>query len=296
MLNKREKMRHFILDTNIIIRDPAILAKGNGLIRFVIPESVLLELASYEQSRESGSRILELVRNALNHGAFQLGIPSNEALALSQLESVTTPRLSIGDFTIAKSVEYYQKQLFPSESENIFFVTDHIRLAQYVKSLGVNTIDSSALKDSLADSSSINQDVQRKATSVIFLQRKELIIGLVSGVIVSVLSNFVAANINALGNTINIWGTIALIPIVGVSLYWFRSRNRLAYGIAEVLFGLMTGLRVFIPNFDYSQLDSTGLIQVAGSLYIMVRGLDNIGKGVVGTRFEVTWKRLFREP
>ena len=70
---------------------------------------------------------------------------------------------------------------------------------------------------------------------------------------------------------------------------------RLTYGVAEVLFGLMSGVLIFIPNFNYAILDTAHIIQIAGSLYIIVRGLDNVGKGLIGTRFEFSWKKQFGE-
>lgn len=293
-------MRHFILDTNIIIRNPAILAKGNEQVRFVIPEPVILELARFKYSRESGERLLDLVENALQHGAYRLSAPPNEILTSPTPENTPRYRLSDADFTIAKSAEYYQKQiypkdLFPETINNTFFVTDDKFLAQYVKFLGVKTIGSRELETELRNSAITNQDIKRKASFITSLQHKELKIGIILGILVSVIANLIVTNFYAIFTSINIWGTIVLIPSAGILLYWFRSKNRLAYGIAEFFFGLITGLRIFVPNFDYSQLNTTGFIQIAGSLYIMVRGMDNIGKSIIGTRFEVIWKRYFSE-
>lgn len=50
---------------------------------------------------------------------------------------------------------------------------------------------------------------------------------------------------------------------------------------------------VFFPNFDYSKLGAVEVIQVLGGLYVMVRGLDNVGKGTEGTRLEQFWKKIF---
>lgn len=291
-------MRHFILDTNIILRYPDILAKGNEQIRFVIPESVILELASYEHPRESGNQVLALVKNALEHGVYRLASPPNEVLTSSRLEDIKTPRLSETDIAIAKSTEYYQRQLFPKDlfpSVDIFLATDDKRLAQYAESLDIKSIDSNSLRDILINLSVTNQEIQRNASSIISLQRKELIIGTFLGILVSLIGNLIVANFNVILEAINVWGTIVLLPVAGISLYWFRSRNRLAYGIAELLFGFFTSLRVFIPSFTYSQLDTAGIIQIAAGLYITVRGMDNLGKGLIGTRFGVTWKRLFHE-
>jgi len=35
------------------------------------------------------------------------------------------------------------------------------------------------------------------------------------------------------------------------------------------------------------------ILQVLGGIYIMVRGLDNVGKGIVGTTAAQTWSRIF---
>lgn len=293
-------MRHFILDTNIIIQNPAILAKGNEQVRFVIPESVILELASFEHSRESSGQILDLVQNALQHGAYQLSVPPSEVFKSPQLERIPPYRLSAADLAIAKSVDYYQRQLYPKDKfpetiDDTFFVTDDKPLAHYIEFLGVKTIGSRELEAKLRNSTITNQDINRKASFITLLQRRELIIGIVVGILVSLVANLIVANLYTILTSINVWGTIALIPLAGIALFWFRSKNRLAYGIAEVLFGLFTGLRVFIPNFNYSQLDTTGFVQIAGGLYIMVRGMDNIGKRLIGTRFETTWKRFFGE-
>jgi len=288
-------MRHFILETSIILRNPAILSKGNEQIRFVIPEPVIDELASLEPTRESASQVLNLVKNAIEHGAYRLNLPSNELLSPSWLGEIKKPRLSLADYAIVLLAEYYQKQLFPKESDSIFLATDDKQLALYAESLGIKTIDSNALKDALINSSVTNQEIKREASSVTFLQRKELILGLFFGILVSLITNLIATNFNAIVKVINIWGTIVMFPMAGIFLFWFRSRNRLAYGIAEVLFGLITGLRVFIPNFNYLQLDTPSLLQIAGGLYIIVRGMDNLGKGLIGTRFEINWKRWFRE-
>lgn len=288
-------MQHFILDTNIILRNPAILAKGSEKIRFVIPEPVIFELASFELTRESGNKVLKLVRNAFAHGTIRLAPPPSKAFESSRFEDMRMPHLSGADFTIAISAEYYQKKLFPKESNSIFLATDDRPLANYAESLGIKTITSNALRDALINSPVTNQGIKRKALSVILLQRKELIFNVFFGILAGLITNLLAANIKAVFNKINIWGTILLIPVAGIFLYWLRSRYRLVYGIAEVLFGLFSSLRVFIPSFNYSQVDTTGLIQIAGGLYIMVRGMDNIGKGLKGTRLEDRWKRWFLE-
>lgn len=87
--------------------------------------------------------------------------------------------------------------------------------------------------------------------------------------------------------------TFVGIPLLGIGLFWIRERYRLSYGIAEFAFGIFGAIAAFWPDFDYSTLDQKLSLQAAGSLYVMVRGMDNIGKGLEGTRWEGTWKRAF---
>jgi uncharacterized membrane protein len=64
--------------------------------------------------------------------------------------------------------------------------------------------------------------------------------------------------------------------------------------VAEAIFGLVATLSVFIPHFDYSKLNTVGVLQVMAGLYVIVRGLDNIDTGLKGTRFEPYWRSIFK--
>ncbi|MBI2072003.1 MAG: hypothetical protein HYT81_03015 [Gemmatimonadetes bacterium] len=93
--------------------------------------------------------------------------------------------------------------------------------------------------------------------------------------------------------TINVWGTFLAILLLGASLFWFRSRYGLAYGVTEVGVGIVAAARVFWPSFDYSAVTGLELLQLLAGLYVMVRGMDNIGRGIAGTRFHGSWALLF---
>jgi nucleoside recognition membrane protein YjiH len=71
-------------------------------------------------------------------------------------------------------------------------------LAQYVKSLGVKTIDSHGLETELKNSAVTIQDIKRKASFVTSLQRKELTFGVILGILVSLITNLIFANFYAI--------------------------------------------------------------------------------------------------
>ena len=54
-------------------------------------------------------------------------------------------------------------------------------------------------------------------------------------------------------------------------------------------------VRVFYPSFNYGNLQIVDFLQIVGGLYIMVRGLDNIGVGSKGTKIERFWEKLSGE-
>jgi len=114
------------------------------------------------------------------------------------------------------------------------------------------------------------------------------------GVLGAVGASTVFFNAAYLLSTISIWGTALMLPLLGKLLFWYRQRYRLSYGVFEFLVGVIMGYFVFLPTFDFKTLGVIQGLQVLGALYVMVRGLDNIGKGIEeGTRLESFWNRIF---
>ena len=76
----------------------------------------------------------------------------------------------------------------------------------------------------------------------------------------------------------------------GGLLYWFRLRYRATYGMVEMFIGAWISVNAFPLD---SVLDAAVGLQMLGGLYVVVRGLDNVGSGVKGTRYEPNWRRIF---
>lgn len=293
-------MQHFILDTNIILRDPSILAKSSNETRILIPEAVILELAARSSKNESIRPTLALVQEALAHGVYRIGLPDPNALNSMAIQDAVLTRVSAADLIILKSVEYYINHLVgASDSKNAFFVTEDKVLFQQAKALGINVLDYAELKAALQNVSISDHLIDERGFDASRIRKRAEIRGFVlgtgSGVLASIVASLAAANFKLIVATINVWGTIIILPLLGVFLYWWRSRYRLSYGIAEFVFGLIATLGVFIPQFDYTRLNALNVVQVVAGLYVIVRGLDNIGVGLKGTRVETMWSRVFGE-
>jgi hypothetical protein len=98
---------------------------------------------------------------------------------------------------------------------------------------------------------------------------------------------------------------MALVAIVvtiflGIVFYVMRCRWQLAYGVFELFASLGIIFVTFYPQTNYlliqessweSWLLQKGIGALAG-IYVMVRGFDNIEKGMP-TRWHGRWRRLF---
>lgn len=89
----------------------------------------------------------------------------------------------------------------------------------------------------------------------------------------------------------------------GTSLYYFRQRNKVLYGLSEIIAGIMLVPFTIYNTESYQQnkinLDSlngfeivTLVLLVLSSIYIIVRGYDNVGEGNWKNYLKNSWNIL----
>jgi hypothetical protein len=78
--------------------------------------------------------------------------------------------------------------------------------------------------------------------------------------------------------------------MAGITLYALRCRKQMMYGVLECFVGIATA-GYFVNNLEPNVL--TPWFSLLASLYIIVRGADNIQKSLKGTTAEMKWNRLF---
>jgi uncharacterized membrane protein YeaQ/YmgE (transglycosylase-associated protein family) len=140
-----------------------------------------------------------------------------------------------------------------------------------------------------------DSNIQRKAKNILSTQTRGLVIGIIVGCLGNILTTWVWTHFEKIIDTATIWGTILLIIFIGISLYSFRGRFRLQYGIFEFFFGIVVASKVFWPDFDYSKFKPLDVLQIMAGIYVMIRGQDNIGKALMGTRFAPFWSKFSGE-
>lgn len=278
--------RRYIIDTSVLLQHPQILSRA-GSRKIVIPEAVMEEL-SHRGQGSKWAGVADLVKSSMHAGVKIVRAPQKLEHDLIQSDR-NAQRLSGADFEIARIAIGYAEQ---RGSDVPCVVTNDKALAYFLSSRNIESVTGAEfIGESRGDS--LNQDIEIKAEEVVSSQRRYLIGSFVLGVFASAVGNLLYSNINLLVSTITVWGTMIGLPILGFLLFWYREKYRLSYGAFEFCVGVIMSYYVFFPNFSYAGLGVTEGIQVLGGLYVMVRGLDNIGKGVAGTRLESIWKKLF---
>jgi hypothetical protein len=92
--------------------------------------------------------------------------------------------------------------------------------------------------------------------------------------------------------SINKYLVVFVVTAASVLLYYIRGHLRHMYGASEFAFGVFI-IFYFVPS-DASDIYKI-VVTVVGGLYVMVRGLDNIGHWLKTTRFDSWWSGAFGE-
>jgi len=89
----------------------------------------------------------------------------------------------------------------------------------------------------------------------------------------------------------DVWRVAIVLWMIGLLLYFVRSRYRLCYGVAETFFGVILSYMAFPKDSpDYTLVK---WLSFFAALYVMVRGLDNIGKSLRNDTAIRVWSWIF---
>lgn len=282
--------RRYILDTNILLRFPEALAKGNRDSKILIPQAVVKQLQGITEKNRKFAPISSLLSESVSKGVVK--VIETVPLDPNDLVKLSNGSLDFTDFEIGKTVEHYANN--DSNKNDVYFVTEDIKFSDHLKSCGINSIGLAEFISHSKNLQVVDSDIEAKAKNI----KRKLILSVVGSIVSGLLGSLTATSsshyIQFIIATINIWGTVLCIPLIGIGFYVWRLKQRLSYGVFEAFVGLIVAIRVFFPAFDLSKLDIVSLMQIIAGVYVMVRGMDNIQNGVKDTLLESAWKKLFR--
>jgi len=276
---------HYLLDSNAVLQTPEVLAEARHC-KLLIPKAVLAKLAT--RGREHIRKVIgALISDALEAGAEVIEAPAHIKCELVASDLIAH-RLNSAAMEIARTA------IGLTESGQVVCVVTLDRaLDVFLASRKICSIAPTAF---LEEQKGVAADAAllTSAKSYAAEQNRYLAFNAMVGVLGAVGASTIFFNAAYLLSTISIWGTALALPLLGILLFWYRQRYRLSYGVFEFLVGVMMGYFVFLPSFDFKTLGVIQGLQILGALYVMVRGLDNIGRGIEeGTRLESIWNQIF---
>lgn len=273
-----------LLDTNIILLDPTLLSKKKPDVSLIVPFPVRLELATVSFVREGVSSISKILDAAVKEKIVQL-------YKLASIPSIEPPeKLSNTDIELITAAQELQQS-----NGDVRLATEDKPLANFAATIGIQCINLNQLQKMFSADTAYDSNIQRKAKNILSTQTRGLVIGIIVGCLGNILTTWVWTHFEKIIDTATIWGTILLIIFIGISLYSLRGRFRLQYGIFEFFFGIVVASKVFWPDFDYSKFKPLDVLQIMAGIYVMIRGQDNIGKALTGTRFAPFWSKFSGE-
>ena len=283
----KEPHAEYVLDTNVLIKHPDVLSRANSSVKFWIPTVVITQLASYNKGNRSSS-IYDATMAAI--ASRLAAVPTGFDINSVDL-SMNNVSLEFTDKIILKNVLF-----LVNSSNNVKLVTDDIKFTLIARSL-IQVINSNELLKEIEKQPLQNNVVTRKLSRVIFYRRLDLIVGLLFGVFSGVVGNLAVNNSEVLSRHIHEIGYVFfcfLILNFGLVIFWLRQRFRVAYAFTEIAVGIVSSVNVAF-NIDQYQVDGTTTLQILGGIYIIIRGLDNLGKGLQGSNLGLIWNNIFEK-
>lgn len=252
-----------------------------------ITSEILLEVQNRAQNsisqNETFVKLLELIQNALDAKTLVVNpITENDLKKIDQTIQKNT-KLTLAD----KSLVALAGQISHAYPK-VAIATMDIQLINILYVFQIEILDGEKIQKLINENKATNDvGIEEKAARYETTVNRSFLKGIIIGILVTLVIFTFALNFQKISQTINVWGTIVLAILIGISLFAFREKQRLSYGVFEFLTGIGTIIFIFYPDFDYSKLDYTFdfYAKMLGGLYIMVRGQDNIVKSLAGKKW-----------
>jgi len=259
-------------------------------ILFVITLDVLSELNSTE--RYISSKRSEIIDQAISEGSLQL---VNTSLSKIQKFESQIPRakLSTSDVSLIALALFYKDRGDDPEIATYDKVIVDMCIRFGIKLIKDDEIQLLLELGRIEEKhTGLNQKINEFETRENGNLWKQLLFGIFSAFIGGIIST----NLNAIVKDLHIYGSIIGFLIIAFGLFYWRERERISYGVFEFSIGFLAIIIVLLPvNFEinqYTNIDTD--IKIIGGLYIMVRGLDNLVKGLQGFKLGVYLSRRWK--
>jgi hypothetical protein len=219
----------------------------------------------------------------------------------TSLSPAASTRTLLRDGTVLLSLDMLRRvepRLDKDTDSNVLVVAEEPKVPELGGTVGLRVEDAATLR-ALANEICQREVAERAkaaaaATSPRIRERRQSI-STVSALVFAGVGVLAWDHIEEIVRTATVWGSLAALVILGTCLYALRGRFRLTYGVAELTIGFLTAAKVFAPTFNFGTVGWRDLLSILAGLYVVVRGLDNVGKALEATSYESAWRRFSGE-
>jgi rRNA-processing protein FCF1 len=273
--NAMARFDRYIIDTNVLLQYPEVLATASSH-KLVIPRAVLGELQG-APAMSGHSELNDAISKALRQGVH---IAQKVAIPEGLGAEFAVKGLHGADVQIAALAIDYANKMGPAK---ICVVTVDRGLSRFLSSKGISSITGPQFLFA-THTATIDFDILGSAKKSVSKQRIYVAASFLLGLVASLVGRLSLSHYRSIVQWLSVPGTAAGLVVIGVGLYWCRQHFRLSYGAFELFVGaIMSYSGVSMPSFDYSRISTATAVPVLSGLYVMVRGLDNLGRGTKGT-------------
>ncbi|MGO8150462.1 hypothetical protein AB9F36_11680 [Rhizobium leguminosarum] len=280
-----------ILDTSAIMAGKWYIADDADV---VIPAQIVVEIrtAFAEPISRSAVRVLEILRVK---GARTIGEVDNANVGWVY-RTVFGRRMRRQEGR--KAILAYISSDELRNVETIEVVSTDYRLGEAISTLARNVQVLSPYREEFDPS---RPEIEYKillqeVVQVRFLQAgKHLLINAVVAAVAIFAFYQMGRYLELLSQWLYPWGIMVALPAIGIGVFAWRQWYRLSYGLFEFMVGVAAAFQVMATQAtDIRNLTALHYMQIVAGIYVVVRGLDNIGKGLEPTKYWPLWRYLFR--
>jgi hypothetical protein len=283
---------HYVLDGNVFLSRTEVIAAIEPDAEISVSHEILEDIEDAlllgRLSTRRFARVVALVNEKRVRLKFVPRLPRDEDSSQDALLSALSSGLPPREVEVASIALNLVKE---HSSDSVTVISDSNSLAHFLRSNGISTLHATEVLR--RNAGLVNAELLAQLVNFSREMLAKAVLSMVGGGVISGVLGVLFTHRERIFSTFPLWGTILILPITGIAFYWFRERYRLSYGAAETGVGLLTMYSAVFVGFDFSSVDYGHPVQILGGLYVMVRGLDNIAKGLQGTRLAPMWNRYF---
>jgi hypothetical protein len=287
-------VKHIVLDASAIVASPELLALDDPGIKLYASSEAEDEFRRWSSGLSPQRLKIPILDLAKSKGTLTVLPGPLSILEADQLlrNGLSSDRLSSPDrSTIALAISV--KQLHPNAEVWVISLRDPImRITDPRLDIRIPYFMGYRVLSNARHDPQIFELVRRLRTR----NSLALFYSVVIAIVLLLVAIFGLKNITAILFYLGPIGFIGALPLIALALFWLRVHYRLTYGIFGFLVGISVIGNTVLADQHGQYVDFQFLLQIIGGLYVMVRGLDNIGTALDRTSYQKWWRKFFTTP